>query len=61
MLAPPKTVVNNNYHFQQEDIIQDRFVVHADQYRAIREGLAKTVISGNIQDIGNAITVSEFL
>lgn len=54
-------MVNNNYHFQQEDVIQDRFVVHADQYRAIREGLAKTVISGNIQDIGNAITVSEFL
>ena len=40
------------------DIIQDRFVVHGDHYRAVREGLAKTVISGNIQDIVTAITVS---
>ncbi|XP_022806308.1 E3 ubiquitin-protein ligase rnf213-alpha-like [Stylophora pistillata] len=41
---------------QEEDVIQDRFIVHGDHYRAVREGLAKTVISENIQDIVTAIT-----
>ncbi|XP_022801884.1 E3 ubiquitin-protein ligase rnf213-alpha-like, partial [Stylophora pistillata] len=41
---------------QQEDVILDRFLVHGDHYRAVREGLAKTVISGNIQDIVSVIT-----
>lgn len=45
------------FYFQEEDVIQDRFVVHEDQYRDIREGLAKAVISGNIQDLVTAITV----
>ena len=43
---------------QEEDVIQDRFIVHGDHYRAVREVLAKTVVSGNIQDIVTAITVS---
>ena len=46
------------FDLQEDDVIQDRFIVHGDQYRAVREGLAKTVISGNIQDIVTAITVS---
>nr|XP_058970756.1 E3 ubiquitin-protein ligase rnf213-alpha-like [Pocillopora verrucosa] len=41
---------------QEEDIIQDRFIVHGDHYCVVREGLAKTVISGNIQDVVTAIT-----
>ncbi|XP_022803330.1 E3 ubiquitin-protein ligase rnf213-alpha-like isoform X2 [Stylophora pistillata] len=41
---------------QQEEVIQDRFLVHGDPYCAVREGLIKTVISGNIQDIASAIT-----
>lgn len=45
------------YYFQGEDVLQDRFVVHEDQYRSVREGVAKAVISGNIQDIVRAITV----
>ncbi|KAJ7339392.1 hypothetical protein OS493_005787 [Desmophyllum pertusum] len=44
---------------QEDDVIQDRFIVHENQYRALREGLAKTVISGNIQDIVTAITETE--
>ena len=43
--------------FQEEDVIQDRFVVHLKPYRDIRELLAKGVISGNIEDIGAAVTV----
>lgn len=46
------------FDLQEEDVIQDRFIVHGDHYRAVREGLAKTVITGNIQDIVTAITVS---
>ena len=46
------------FDLQEEDVIQDRFIVHGDHYRAVREGLTKTVISGNIQDIVTAITVS---
>ncbi|PFX19443.1 E3 ubiquitin-protein ligase RNF213 [Stylophora pistillata] len=42
---------------QDEDVFQDRFIVHGNQYRAVREGLAKTVVSGNIQDFVTAITV----
>ena len=38
-------------------MIQDRFLVHGEQYRVVREGLAKTVISGKIQDTVSAITV----
>ncbi|XP_022800358.1 E3 ubiquitin-protein ligase rnf213-alpha-like [Stylophora pistillata] len=41
---------------QDEDVFQDRFIVHGNQYRAVREGLAKTVVSGNIQDFVTAIT-----
>ncbi|XP_022796393.1 E3 ubiquitin-protein ligase rnf213-alpha-like isoform X3 [Stylophora pistillata] len=41
---------------QEEDVIQDRFLVHGDHYRAVREGLTKTVISGKIQDTVSAIT-----
>ena len=43
--------------FQEEDIIQDRFVVHLKPYHDIRELLAKGVISGNIEDIAAAVTV----
>ena len=43
--------------FQEEDVIQDRFVVHLKPYRDIRELLAKGVISGNIEDIAAAVTV----
>ncbi|KAJ7339378.1 hypothetical protein OS493_005772 [Desmophyllum pertusum] len=44
---------------QEDDVTQDRFIVHENQYRALREGLAKTVISGNIQNIVTAITESK--
>lgn len=50
------TTANNSY-FQDEDVIPDRCVVHEDQYRCIREGLAKAVISGNVQDMIADITV----
>ena len=43
--------------FQEEDVIQDRFVVHLKPYRDIREFLTKRVISGNIEDIAAALTV----
>ena len=38
-------------------MIQDRFLVNGEDYRVVREGLAKTVISGKIQDTVSAITV----
>ena len=50
-------LMNDDFRFQEDDVIQDRFIVHEKHYRALREGLAKTVISGNIQDIVTAITV----
>ena len=43
--------------FQEEDVTQDRFVVHLKPYHDIRELLAKGVISGNIEDITAALTV----
>ncbi|RMX46188.1 hypothetical protein pdam_00007847 [Pocillopora damicornis] len=49
-ILPPEAIQ------QEEDVIQDRFIVHGDRYLAVREGLAKTVITGNIQDIVTAIT-----
>ena len=50
-------MTNNDFFFQEDEVIQDRFIVHEKHYRALREGLAKTVISGNIQDIATVITV----
>ncbi|XP_074628909.1 E3 ubiquitin-protein ligase rnf213-alpha-like isoform X2 [Acropora palmata] len=44
---------------QEDDAIQDRFVVHSKPYRNIREALAKGVISGNIEDITAAVTEVE--
>ena len=49
--------MNDDFCFQEDEVIQDRFIVHDKHYRALREGLSKTVISGNIQDIVTAITV----
>ena len=43
--------------FQEDDAIQDRFVVHSKPYRDIRELLAKGIISGNIEDTAAAVTV----
>ena len=43
--------------FQDEDVIQDRFVVHLKPYRDIRELLAEGVITGNVEDIAAAVTV----
>ena len=45
------------FNLKEKYVIQDSFIVHGDHYRAIRDGLAKSVISGNIQDIVTAITV----
>ena len=49
--------MNDDFCFQEDDVIQDRFIVHEKHYRVLREGLAKTVISGNIQDFVTVITV----
>lgn len=50
-------LMSDNFCLQEDEVIQDRFIVHEKRYRALREGLAKTVISGNIEDIVTAITV----
>ncbi|XP_068759451.1 E3 ubiquitin-protein ligase rnf213-alpha-like isoform X4 [Montipora capricornis] len=44
---------------REEDVIQDRFVVHLKPYRDIRELVAKGVISGNIEDFAAAVTEVE--
>ncbi|XP_068735057.1 LOW QUALITY PROTEIN: E3 ubiquitin-protein ligase rnf213-alpha-like [Montipora capricornis] len=52
-------VIPSEARQQEEDVIQDRFVVHEKQYRDVREGLAKGIISGNIEDFADAMTESE--
>ncbi|XP_067057901.1 E3 ubiquitin-protein ligase rnf213-alpha-like isoform X3 [Acropora muricata] len=52
-------IVPSDARQQEEDVIQDRFVVHLKPYRDIRELLAKGIISGNIEDIAAAVTEVE--
>ncbi|XP_068731195.1 E3 ubiquitin-protein ligase rnf213-alpha-like [Montipora capricornis] len=44
---------------EEEIVIHDRFVVHKKQYRDVRDGLAKGIISGNIEDFADAMTEIE--
>ena len=43
--------------FQDEDNVPDRFVIYGEEYKKIREAMAKTVLGGTNRELTDALKV----
>ena len=43
--------------FQEEDTVPDRFVIYGEEYKKIREAMAKTVLGGTNRELTDALEV----
>ena len=43
--------------FQEEDNVPDRFVIYGEEYKKIREAMAKTVLGGTNRELTDALKV----
>ena len=43
--------------YQQEDTVPDRFIIYGEEYKKIREAMAKTVLSGTHKELNGALQV----
>ena len=41
----------NLFSLQQEDLVPDRFIIYGEDYKKIREAIAKTVLSGSHREL----------
>ena len=44
--------------FQEQDKTPDIFIVHHQNYHAVREAVGKTILTSKIDDLNDVITVS---
>ena len=47
--------------FQDEDNVPDRFVIYGEEYKKIREAMAKTVLGGTNRELTDALKVETIL
>ena len=43
--------------FQQEDLVPDRFVIYGEDYKKVREAMAKTVLSATHRELTEVLQV----
>ena len=43
--------------FQQEDLVPDRFVIYGEDYKKVREAMAKTVLSASHRELTEVLQV----